>query len=151
MLWALLKPAEYYEVEWRRRRPGGGPTLINLVHELDSLRFICGEVRQVYAQSSSAARQLDVEDSLSISLSFEDGAVGSILAADATPSPWSYEAATHENPYYFPTDENCYYFLGSLGSLAFPRMELWRYDDNDKSGWQHPMTKSTRPLPEAIR
>ena len=146
MLWALLKPAEYYEVEWRRRRPGGGPTLINLVHELDSLRFICGEVRQVYAQSSSAARQLDVEDSLSISLSFEDGAVGSILAADATPSPWSYEAATHENPYYFPTDENCYYFLGSLGSLAFPRMELWRYDDNDKSGWQHPMTKSTKTI-----
>lgn len=149
MLWALLKPADYYDVEWRRRRPGGGPTFINLVHELDTLRFICGEIRQVYVQSSSAVRELDVEDTLAISLSFENGAVGSVVASDTTPSPWSYEATTHENPSYFHTDENCYYFLGTLGSLAFPRMELWRYADEARSGWQYPMTKS-RNIPENV-
>ena len=68
MLWALLKPADYFDVEWRRRRPGGGPTLINLIHELDTLRFVCGEIRQVYAQASSEARNLEVEDSLAISI-----------------------------------------------------------------------------------
>ena len=149
MFWALLKPDDYYEVGWRRRRPGGGPTIINLIHEMDVLRFVCGEVRQVYAQSSSTTRNLEVEDSLTISLSFESGAVGSILASDATPSPWSYEATTHENPYYFPTDENCYYFLGTLGSLAFPRMELWHYADDDKSGWQYPMRRSQETVAEA--
>ena len=148
MLWALLKPADYYEVGWRCR-PSGGPTFINLIHELDSLRFICGEIRQVYAQSSSAVRKLDVEDSVSISLSFENGALGSVLASDATPSPWSYEVTTHENPYYFHTDENCYHFLGTLGSLAFPRMELWRYADENRSGWQHGMEKSRAKVTQA--
>ena len=149
MFWALLKPDDYYEIGWRSRRPGGGPTIINLIHEMDVLRFVCGEVRQVYAQSSSTTRNLEVEDSLTISLSFESGAVGSILASDATPSPWSYEATTHENPYYFPTDENCYYFLGTLGSLAFPRMELWHYADGDKTGWQYPMRRSQETVAEA--
>ena len=148
-LWALLKPADYYEVGWRCRRPAGGSTLINLIHDLDSLRFICGEIRQVYAQSSSAARKLDVEDSLNISLAFDSGALGSVLASDTTPSPWSYEATTGENPYYFHTDENCYHFLGTLGSLAFPRMELWRYADEDQVGWQHPMEKSRSKVIQA--
>ena len=142
MLWALLKPADYFDVQWRRRRPGGGPTLINLIHELDTLRFICGEIRQVYAQASSQARNLEVEDSLAISIEFESGAIGSILGSDATPGPWSYESAVHENPMYFPTDENCYFFLGTLGSLAFPRMEIWRYANTQRSGWQHPMEQS---------
>ncbi len=142
VLWTLLKPADYYNVEWRCQRAGGGPTLINLIHDLDSLRFICGEIRQVYAQSSSAARELAVEDSLSITLSFENGALGSVLASDTTPSPWSYEAPTPDNPYYFHADENCYHFFGTLGSLAFPRMELWRYADKVKMGWQHPLEKT---------
>lgn len=143
-LWTLLKPDDYYQVDWRCQRPGGGPTLINLIHEIDSLRFICGEIRQVYAVSSSAARGLEVEDSVSITLSFEDGALGSVLASDATPSPWSYEATTHENPRYFPTDENCYHFFGTLGSLAFPRLEVWRYADGACRGWQHPLEMSQR-------
>lgn len=142
MLWALLKSPEYYGVDWRCRRPGGGPTFINLIHELDSLRYICGEIRQVYAQSSSAARNLDVEDTLTLSLSFESGALGSILASDTAPSPWSYELTTHENPYYSHTDENCYFFLGTMGSLAFPKMELWRYTTVERSGWQHPLEKA---------
>ena len=146
MLWALMKPAEYYAVDWRCKPPGGGPTFINLIHELDSLRFLCGEIREVYAQASSAVRKLNVEDSLTISLSFENGALGSVLASDATPSPWSYEATTHENAHYFHTDENCYHFFGALGSLAFPRMELWRYADGDKMGWQHAMAKARQQV-----
>lgn len=144
VLWALLKPDEYYQVDWRCRRPGGGPTLINLIHELDSLRYICGEIRQVYAQTSAAARGLEVEDSVSITLSFENGALGSILASDATPSPWSYEATAHENPLYFPVDENCYHFFGTRGSLAFPSLELWQYADGAHRGWQYPLETSCR-------
>jgi predicted dehydrogenase len=141
VLWALMKPDEYFQVEWRRERFVGGPTLINLIHELDSLRFICGEITEVYAQTRSEVRGFDVEDSLSISLCFEDGALGTVLASDACPSPWSYEATSHENPSYFHTDESCYYFLGTCGSLAFPTMELWRYPDKARQGWQHPMAR----------
>ncbi len=139
VLWTILKPADYYDVDWRCVRPSGGPTLINLIHELDSLRFICGEVRSVFAQSSSTARGLEVEDSLSATLTFENGVLGSILASDATPAPWSYEMNTGENPHYFHTNENCYRFFGTMGSLAFPQMELWRYADESRKGWQHAM------------
>ena len=139
VLWALKKPDDYYQVQWRCKRPGGGLTLINLIHEIDTLRFICGEIRQVYAQSSSAVRGLEVEDSVSVALSFESGALGTMLASDTTPSPWSYEMTTRENLYYFHTDENCCQFLGTKGSLAFPRLELWRYANEDQSGWQHPL------------
>ena len=149
MMWTLLKPTDYYQVDWRCRRPDGGPVLINLIHELDILRFICGEVRQVYAQSASMARGLEVEDSLSITLSFATGALGSVLASDATPSPWSYELASGENPDYFHTSQNCYYFLGSRASLALPRMELWHYADPTRAGWQHLLKVSRREVARA--
>jgi len=142
MLWALYKPDDYFDVEWRRQRPGGGPVFINLIHELDCLRFICGDIRRVYAEGSADARGLAVEDTLGITLSFKSGAVGSILASDTTPAPWSYEATTGENPHYFHTAENCYHFLGTEGSLAFPRLELWRHAD-ERHGWQYPLEKSS--------
>jgi len=141
VLWALMKPDDYYHVAWRRERLVGGPTLINLVHDLDSLRFICGEITEVYAQMRSDIRGLDVEDSLSVSLCFEDGGLGTILASDACPSPWSYEATSHENPLFFHTDASCYHFLGAAGSLAFPAMELWRYPHDGHRGWQHPLER----------
>ena len=141
VLWAALKPEDYYEIGWRRERLVGGPTLINLVHDLDSLRFICGEIVEVYAQTRSEIRGLDVEDSLSVSLCFEGGALGTVLASDACPSPWSYESTSRENPFYFHTDESCYHLLGTAGSLAFPAMELWRYADDAQEGWQHPLER----------
>ena len=141
VLWALLKPDDYYDVGWRRRRSVGGPTLINLVHDLDSLRFICGEITEVYAQTRSDIRGLEVEDSLSISLCFEGGALGTILASDACPSPWSYESTSGENPFFFHTNESCYHFLGTSGALAFPMMDLWRYADGARKGWQHPLQR----------
>jgi len=141
VLWALMKPDEYYEVGWRRERFIGGPALINLIHDLDSLRFICGEITEIYARIRSEVRGFDVEDSLSISICFEGGALGTLLASDACPSPWSYEATTSENPFYFNTDESCYHFLGTAGALAFPAMDLWRYPDKTKKGWQHPLER----------
>lgn len=138
-LWTLLKPDDYFQAAWRRERPGGGPLLINLIHDLDSLRFICGEVRSVYARMNSFARGFPVEDSLSISLTMESGALGTILASDAAPAPWSYETTTTENPAYFHAAENCYHFVGTAGSLAFPRMELWRYPEGAARGWTHPL------------
>ena len=78
---------------------------------------------------------------MSVALSFESGALGTMLASDTTPSPWSYEMTTRENLYYFHTDENCCQFLGTKGSLAFPRLELWRDAKEDQSGWQHPLER----------
>ena len=142
VLWATLKPADYFTVLWRRNRPGGGPTFINLIHEFDTLRFLCGDIEQVFAQGSSRIRKFEVEDSLSINLRFRCGALGSVLASDTAAAPWSYEATTQENPDYFHAEENCYHFLGTEGSFAFPRLEMWKFVDAARMGWHDPMCQS---------
>ena len=45
LLWAVKKPDAYYDIVWRTRT-GGGPVLTNLIHEIDTLRYICGEITQ---------------------------------------------------------------------------------------------------------
>src|SRR5262245_8762693 len=72
-LFLLQKPADYFDVAWRRE-PGGGPLLINLIHDVDNLRFICGEIAEVRAIVSSAARNFAVEDSAAVAFRFAGGA-----------------------------------------------------------------------------
>src|SRR5262245_3261577 len=60
-LWLVKKPDAYFETAWRRE-PGGGPILINLIHDIDLLRFIAGEIASVAAFTASAARGFPVED-----------------------------------------------------------------------------------------
>jgi predicted dehydrogenase len=42
--------------------------------------------------------------------------------------------------------ENCYHFMGSAASLAFPKMELWRYADAKRQGWDHPLQRLEIPV-----
>lgn len=139
ILWTLLKPSEYFQASWRTRK-GGGPILINLIHDIDNIRYICGEIIRVYAEISHVVRKFPVEDSASVSLRFENGAIGSILAADCVPSMWSYEATTAENPQFFHnrTPENCYYFFGTEASFVFPGLKKVLYPGHAHSGWQYP-------------
>ena len=138
LLWAVKKPDAYYDTVWRTRA-GGGPVLTNLIHEIDTLRYICGEITGVYAATSSATRGFEVEDSAAITLNFTGGVVGSIFLSDAAPSPWSYELTMFENPSYAHVEGNCAFFFGTRGSLAFPTMELWRYPSADNAGWEQPL------------
>ena len=138
LLWAVKKPDAYYDTVWRTRA-GGGPVLTNLIHEIDTLRYICGEITGVYAATSSATRGFEVEDSAAITLNFTGGVVGSIFLSDAAPSPWSYELTMFENPSYAHVAANCAFFFGTEGSIAFPRMELWRYLSADNAGWEQPL------------
>ena len=138
VLWVLLKPSEYYQTEWRTKL-GGGPILINIIHDIDNMRYICGEIHKVYAETSSAVRGFEVEDTASVSIRFSGGALGSIITSDCSPSNWSYESTTGENPYYFRTHDNCYFFFGTEGSLSFPKMNIVRYEDPQKAGWQFPL------------
>ncbi|WP_239501390.1 Gfo/Idh/MocA family protein, partial [Enterobacter hormaechei] len=56
-LWQLKKPDSYFEVAWRGE-PGAGMLLTNLIHDLDLLRHLCGEVREVQALAGNAIRGL---------------------------------------------------------------------------------------------
>jgi len=145
VLWTLLKPADYFDVEWRRK-PGGGPVLINMIHDVDNLRYICGEIRNVYAEVSSAARGFEVEDTACVTLRFKNGALGTVVTSDCVPSRWSYEAATGENPDYFRTHEDCYLFFGTDGTLAFPSMRRVYYASPSAAGWLAPLQTEAIPV-----
>ena len=134
-LWAMRKHDAYYDADWRRTRPGGGPALINLIHDVDLLRHLCGDVLRVYAEGGSGLRGHEVEDTVAVTLRFINGVVGTILASDTTPSPWGWELGTGENSLIPPTGHNCYRFIGTEGSLALPRLDLWRHDDGGAMSW----------------
>lgn len=139
-LWLLQKPAEYFDVAWRRAA-GGGPLLINAIHDIDDLRFVCGEIDEVRALTSNASRGFKVEDTAAIALRFANGALGTLTVSDTAAAPWSWELTAGENPVYPRQDESCYFFSGSEGALAVPGMTLFSY--GERKGWHAPLAKRT--------
>jgi predicted dehydrogenase len=137
----LLKPDDYFDVAWRREA-GGGPVLINLIHDIDLLRFICGDIVAVQAMTSSVVRGFAVEDTAAALLRFDCGALGTLLASDTTPAPWSWELTAGENSFY-PRQEgqNCYLVTGTEGALALPSLQYWRYAG--ARGWGEPLASET--------
>jgi predicted dehydrogenase len=133
----FAKPDGYFEVGggWRRQ-PGGGPVLINLVHEVDGLRWLVGDVVRVQATTSRAARGFPVEDTAAMVLTFANGALGTFLLSDAAASPRSWEQTSREDASYPDhPDEDCYHIAGTSGSLSVPTMRLRRYP-GAPSWWQ---------------
>ena len=137
----FLKPDTYFDQSWRREA-GGGPVLINLIHDIDFLRFIGGEIASVQAFTSSAVREFEVEDSAAVAVRFASGALGTLTITDTATAPWSWELTAGENPFFPPPNgENCTLFTGTEGSLTLPRLDHWRYDG--ARGWTHPLTRRT--------
>lgn len=138
-MWLSDKPTAYFDSAWRRG-PGGGPLLINLIHDIDCMRFIVGEIADVRAFTSNAVRRFEVEDTASIALRFENGALGTFLLSDAVPSPYTWEISSGQALYFPHQPQNCYFVAGRKGTLAVPSMDLWRHDQPD-GHWQDPLTR----------
>jgi len=146
----FYKPDGYFDEAPWRRQAGGGPILINLIHEIGNLRALCGEIVAVHALASSATRGFPVEDTVAIALRFEAGALGSFMLSDCAASARSWEQTSQENKTY-PTypDEDCYLLAGVRGSLAIPTMRLKRYARPDERSWWTPFETSTLPVERA--
>jgi len=140
----------YFEGAYRwRREPGGGPVLLNMIHEIDNLRALCGEIVGVQAFTSNATRGFEVEDSAAIALRFASGALGTFILSDTAASDRSWEHTSGEDPRYDPPhtdDDDCYLVAGTFGSLAVPTMRLQRYADEASRSWHKPLQKSTFEL-----
>ncbi|KAJ7920826.1 oxidoreductase [Mycena leptocephala] len=128
-LWTALKPRAYFEppTAWRAEAASGGVILINVVHDLDLLRYLLGDVVRVYCERGASTRGAPVEETGALTMVFESGAVGTFVFSDAVASPHNFEAATGENPMIPHKGENVYTFLGTQGTASFPELRVHRY------------------------
>ena len=136
-MWATRKADSYYEPKWRQLR-SSGPVLINLIHEIDSLRYICGEITSLSAKVTNGLRDHPKEESVAVLMEFEGGALGNFFLSDAAPSPWTWEHATGENQNFPKSSQNVYRFTGSEASLEFPNLVLWKHEKGN-SDWHQKM------------
>ncbi|WP_170770805.1 Gfo/Idh/MocA family protein [Ruegeria lacuscaerulensis] len=127
LLWAMRKPDAYFEQNWRTS--GGSPVMINLVHDIDVLRFVIGEISEIAALRGASLRGTDRIESGAVALAFENGATGTISFADTAPSPWGFEAGIGENPNIGTTHQDMMWITGTRGAISFPSLTLWQGKD----------------------
>lgn len=143
----FYKPDDYFTQAPWRREVGGGPILINLIHEIHNLRMLCGEITQVQAMTSNAVRGFAVEDTASITFRFASGVLASFMLSDTAASARSWEQTSQENKAYASyDDEDCYVIAGTMGSLAVPTMRLKTYAKAEDRSWFKPYAVSTVAL-----
>jgi UDP-N-acetyl-2-amino-2-deoxyglucuronate dehydrogenase len=71
---------------WRlsRAQAGGGVLIMNVSHHVDLVRYLVGvEAGTVLAAGASLDRDAEVEDTVSVSLTYENGAIGTLTASSA--------------------------------------------------------------------
>jgi predicted dehydrogenase len=135
----MRKPDSYYQPEWRRSA-GAGPLLVNLIHEIDVQRVICGEIDRVQAAAKRVGRTFEFDDTAGVLLHFRNGALGTLVLSDSTPSPWSWECSVTEGLGFHNAGRDYAAFVGTEAALGFPGLSLWSYDpSNGEPGWMSPL------------
>ena len=147
-LWALKKDNDYFEPEWRKTI-SAGPTITNLIHDIDYLRFIFGEIHSVSSFSSNMVNNFEKEDVVSANLKFKNGIIGNFLITDSGSSPWSWETSIGENIHLPKYNVNNLKVIGTKGSLEFPNLKLWEYKNkNNLNNWKDEIVQTTIYTPD---
>ncbi len=142
--WNVRKNDSYYESDWRKKWQAG-PVLTNLIHEIDVLRYICGEIKSISAETTNSVNGFEKEDAAGLLMRFESGALGTFSLSDQTVSPWGWEFATGENAAFPRSGQNAIKFMGTKASLDFPNHVLWHTGDNS-ADWTSPLQSETTPF-----
>jgi predicted dehydrogenase len=89
-LW--YRPDEYFAVPWRGRweTEGGGPTMGHGIHQMDLMLAILGPWREVVAVAARQARPTETEDLSCALVTFESGAVATVVNSLVSPRQTSY-------------------------------------------------------------
>ncbi len=114
------RPQSYYDQDsWRGTWALDGGVLTNQAsHHIDLLEWMMGEVDSVFAKSTTALADIEVEDTAVVILKFRSGALGVIEATTATR----------------PADlEGSISILGEkgtveIGGFAVNEMKVWRFE-----------------------
>ena len=119
----FYKPDSYFDAALAQTYRGR-TDLVNLVHDIDLIRHLCGEIVSVQAQSTKAVRGQKNEDVACALLGFANGAIGTISGQTASCS-MELEMTSQEYPIYPATSQSSYMIGGSHGSLSVPDLSLW--------------------------
>lgn len=88
----MVEGSKYFGTTWRRSGDFlGGSLMDGGVHHMALARMIVGEIDEVCAYSSHTSSHFATEDTLSASLRFKNGAVGSYLVTYGWGAPWGGE------------------------------------------------------------
>jgi predicted dehydrogenase len=132
----FYKPNDYFKAGPWRKNIGGGPVLINMVHEISNLRELCGEITHVQAILSNDIRKFKVEDTGVFNFKFLNGTLATFNLSDTVGSIRSWEHTSGENKIYpFFQDESCYIISGTNGTMSIPNFSIKIYDQKKEKSW----------------
>lgn len=137
----FFKPDHYFNSAPWRKQKGAGPIYVNLIHDIDLLRFFCGDVESVCAYGVPSKRGYENEDVASILLKFTNDITATLSVSDSIVSPWSWEMTSKEHPIYHQVDNSCYLIGGSKGSLSLPDLSIWKHEN--QPDWWTPIKKES--------
>ena len=138
----LAKPDDYFKEPWRREE-GAGPVRVNLVHDVDLLRALVGEVAEVHA-FAARGRGHAVEDAAVAILRFESGALGTLSVSDNVAAPCSWELTAREDPAFPPTDATYAWIGGTHGALELPSAAVWSHPG--ERSWKRAIARTHPPV-----
>lgn len=146
----MFKPDNYFNYDSWRKKEGAGPILVNLIHDIDLMNYLFGNVKSVFAYNRPSLRGFVNEDLSGAIMKFENGIICTILLSDSVVSPWSWEFTSQENSIYPFTKESCYFIGGNKASLSLPNLKIWTH--KKEPNWHNSMiskkliVKKTDPL-----
>ncbi len=129
LLWLMKKPDDYFDVDWRAGMDGA-PVKQNLIHDVDTLRWVFGDVEEVCGIGSNAVRGAARTESGGAVLRFSSGVIVTIAFADTTPTPWGFEAGTGESPAIPRTGQDSMRIACTHGAIEFPSLQVWSGADS---------------------
>ena len=91
---------------WRFKRELSGGSLMEInAHEIDFMRFVCGDVKSVYAVGGTYVQfEADYPDVMVVSLNFENGAVGTLHSSHVSAiGAYGGRVDCENGSIYFPT------------------------------------------------
>ncbi len=136
------KPESYWtggytgrvKTDWRmsREKSGGGVLVMNLIHDMDRFRYITGlEAVRAFAEFDTFCTDTEVEDYVSATYRYDNGAIGSVTAASCARG-----GVAHGNR-----------ITGTDGQILFERRELKVFTRKENIGLK-PGEWNTVPMPE---
>ena len=123
LMWLMRKPDDYFDVAWRAGMDGA-PIKQNLIHDVDTLRMLFGEVADI-SGLAQATRDPARPDTGGCVLRFDTGVLVTVAWSDATPTPWGFEAGTGESPHIPHTRQDSLRIAGTHGAVEFPSLTVW--------------------------